>query len=479
MDSLIKNIFENYTFKDMFEMIQFTIARLFGQHSISFEMNKITSVNFNGKTIIDTITSDNCKSIWSDIIKLIESGDNKLAGIKELKETCVNVDYIKNAAYESSTSAFIVSQPYRFLLNPELKLYASVKHFPHQPLNDNICSPTRPSYNEKYIITLYSYLSDLTTIKKYVKQKTQQYLYDIEKERQHKKYIWTLVHGSISKYNDDSGNTTNCWNENEFLSLKTFENLFFAKKRETLEKIDFFLNNPEWYAKLGIPYALGIGLHGPPGTGKTSFIKALANKTNRHIVVLSLKFIKTKEQLLHFFFETKYNEFNKKNSIQFKDKILVIEDIDCSSNIVFQRIEEFFFLETEEKSRKERKERKEKEQKKEEDKDEMGVDKNCITLDDILNVLDGIYESTNRIVIITSNFYSKLDSALIRPGRIDITLELGNIEIKEIEDFYQYIFKERMPKINYTIPITPAIMMNKYLMSCNDKDKFLSLLSSN
>jgi SpoVK/Ycf46/Vps4 family AAA+-type ATPase len=33
---------------------------------------------------------------------------------------------------------------------------------------------------------------------------------------------------------------------------------------------------------------------GPPGTGKTSFIKALANYTKRHIVTISLKMIKTK-----------------------------------------------------------------------------------------------------------------------------------------------------------------------------------------
>ena len=44
-----------------------------------------------------------------------------------------------------------------------------------------------------------------------------------------------------------------------------------------MKSIDFFLKNKEWYIKKGIPYNLGILLHGDPGCGKTRFIKQLMN----------------------------------------------------------------------------------------------------------------------------------------------------------------------------------------------------------
>lgn len=56
------------------------------------------------------------------------------------------------------------------------------------------------------------------------------------------------------------------------------------------------------------------------------------------------------------------------------------------------------------------------------DDDTVQADK-AITLDDLLNMWDGIRETPGRIIVITSNFYHKLDKALVRPGRIDIEIE--------------------------------------------------------
>ena len=54
-----------------------------------------------------------------------------------------------------------------------------------------------------------------------------------------------------------------------------------------------------------------------------------------------------------------------------------------------------------------------------------------LNLSDMLNVLDGVVDCPNRILVMTSNHPEKLDPALIRPGRVNLKLYLGFIELPE------------------------------------------------
>jgi chaperone BCS1 len=313
-------------------------------------------------------------------------------------------------------------------------------------------------------------------------------LKSIENERCNKKFIYTLIK---AKYEE---NKYECWSECSFESSKTFHNLFFKGKEDIINKLDFFVNNKLWYYEMGIPYTIGIGLHGPPGTGKTSLIKCIANKLNRHIVNLSLKLIKTKRQLDDFFFEDRYNSGNKKGSISFSEKIIVIEDIDCIGDIVLKRDEakkkkslglDFSKITTSTninvgealKSFADKK-----------NDETLRIGKNIleedlITLDDILNLWDGLRETPGRVLIISSNCYGDLDPALVRPGRIDVTLELGNPDHEIISQLYKHLTKEIIPdkvlkkiKPNF---YSQAEIINMYLSSNKSPKTFINRLVQN
>ena len=113
----------------------------------------------------------------------------------------------------------------------------------------------------------------------------------------------------------------------------------------------------------------------------------------------------------------------------------------------------------------------------------MPNDDEPITLDDILNLWDGIRETPGRIMIISSNHYHDLDPALIRPGRIDITLELSYASHETIKEIYKHLFDERIEndmldgiKEDF---YTPAEIINIYMNEQRDKSGFIERLRKN
>jgi hypothetical protein len=429
---------------------------------------------------ISAAYSDRFKAVWSHIIKNIENNKS----IYKIKESHTN--------YQSSVSnnnddrrkisdLFMVYQNKHFLIEDSIYAKAEIEH--ESDKDDKEKTSVR---TDKISIYIYSYKCSMPELIQYIDKITELYLLSIKNNRLNKKFIYSL--DKVELKDDDS--KFDCWREDLFESARTFNNIFFDGKKQLIDKIDFFINNKDWYYEKGIPYSLGIGLHGPPGTGKTSFIKALANYTKRHIIVLSLKIIKTKHQLESLFFENTYNDDNEDNSISWDKKILVFEDIDCIGDIILNR----------EENKKKEKKNNDKKINKKDDLVKVGniIQTICelnestptfsltkdqpITLDDILNLWDGIRETPGRILIISSNHYNKLDPALIRPGRIDITHELSNTSHNTISEIYLHLFgnkidKKMLSKVKENF-YSPAELINIYVSNKNEFD-FMNRLLKN
>lgn len=160
-----------------------------------------------------------------------------------------------------------------------------------------------------------------------------------------------------------------------------------------------FLAAADWYRDIGIPYRRGYLLHGPPGNGKTSIVKALAGELNMSIYLLMLS-------------DSDMND-NRINDLLAKvpDKsVLLLEDIDCAF------------------TRRKRANGKE----------------GGLTFSGLLNAIDGVASSEGRIIVMTTNHVDRLDPALIRPGRADVKLLIGNASADQARRLFERFFPQHL-----------------------------------
>eukprot|EP00980_Cylindrotheca_fusiformis_P020106 scaffold7176_cov134-Cylindrotheca_fusiformis.AAC.3 len=167
------------------------------------------------------------------------------------------------------------------------------------------------------------------------------YIDELRKLEDNSRYLYEMKQPELKIGNtDDDGDSNGIKYKRYKLSdEKTFDSLFFKEKPELLGLIEHFTNKTGKYSIKGYPHKLGVLLHGPPGTGKTSLIKALAEKTNRSIVNVPLSKVATNSELMSIFFDRSYHVEGASVPVKmsFKDVIFVMEDVDAASKIVKRR----------------------------------------------------------------------------------------------------------------------------------------------
>jgi chaperone BCS1 len=198
-----------------------------------------------------------------------------------------------------------------------------------------------------------------------------------------------------NKNNRDYGSPRDeVWSYINFDHPTTFDTLAMDpdEKQSIMDDLDDFRNNKDYYRRIGRAWKRGYLLHGPPGTGKSTMIAAMANYLNYDIYDIELTSLQTNGDLRKLFVETTGKS------------IIVIEDIDCSLDLTGSRASMMPQRDVVEKSH-----------------DRM------VTLSGLLNFLDGLWSahSGERIIVITTNRPEMLDPALIRPGRMDMHVEMS------------------------------------------------------
>ncbi|MBR6801287.1 MAG: AAA family ATPase [Eubacteriaceae bacterium] len=169
----------------------------------------------------------------------------------------------------------------------------------------------------------------------------------------------------------------------------TFENIAGMEEiKEELMEIADFIKDPAKYRNFGAKLPKGVLFYGPPGTGKTMIAKALANEANVDFIYASgsefiEKYVGVGAGRIRTLFE---NARKRKNCIVFIDEI---DAIGASRN-------------TDSNSERDQ------------------------TLNQLLIEMDGFNSSDGIVLIGATNRIDLLDKALVRPGRFDRQIYVGN-----------------------------------------------------
>lgn len=234
-----------------------------------------------------------------------------------------------------------------------------------------------------------------------------------------------------------------------FKNPTTFDNIYYPEKERVIKLADKL--------KSGEINKMGLLLYGEPGTGKTSTIKALANYTGRHMFEIKLSLVQDDNELMHILY--KENAVIKTGygggshcEIPLSNRIYIFEDIDAECDIIADRAIKY-------------KEKKEKEKE----------EKQKLTLSGILNALDGILELNGAIIVMTTNHVDKLDPALIRPGRVNMRIEMKKMLAVDANRMIKRFFGKKLPNIHDYV-FTPATL-ESLCQSASDIEDLEQLIS--
>jgi chaperone BCS1 len=176
------------------------------------------------------------------------------------------------------------------------------------------------------------------------------------------------------------------------------------------------------YENLGIPWRRGYLLHGPPGTGKTSLVTALASELALNVCTLSLASPTVTDEKIGNLLSTVPPR-----------SVILIEDIDS-----------FFHAR---------------------DKADSQVK---LSYSGFINALDGVAAHEGSVVFLTTNHPELIDEAAIRSGRVDFKLELDLCDRHQLYWMFRKFFDDEQAAARFadnlpTGQYSPATLQERLL----------------
>jgi len=180
---------------------------------------------------------------------------------------------------------------------------------------------------------------------------------------------------------------------------KPFSSLFLHPQDHSkiTNALKLFRDKKEVLHDLGLPNKFSLLMTGPPGTGKTSTMYAIATNLNMPIYYIHMYDNMTCGELRDMF----YHIYQVKGG-----GIVIFEDIDLMTNITSDIY----------------------------NSDDMSISElqssdDCVlTPSYFLQFLDGVLSQDKSVIVMTTNHPEKLSPAFKRAGRFDLIIELGNCD---------------------------------------------------
>jgi nucleoside-triphosphatase THEP1 len=231
---------------------------------------------------------------------------------------------------------------------------------------------------------------------------------------------------------------------------KSIDTLYLRSRdiNKLLTCLHQFRDKKELMESLGFQNKLNILLYGMPGTGKSTTITAIATYMQRDIYYVDLKEAKTNKDLQMIF---EYVNKNVKGG-----GIVVFEDIDSMTNVVLKRRNPKDMTVSE----------------------LAAIGDSELTLEYLLNILQGTLTIDDSIIIVTTNHIDHLDPAFYRDGRFDVKIELKLCDRFQIDAITQRILGrklsneilQKIPEDKYS-PATIIFHVKDYIFNPDATDE--------